>query len=214
MIAAALRILAIMAVALTAATVQVRVSGLPWVPDVATLRKEDRQRHREFYARQHREQIRQEAALTLEEFREFYEALGVVIDTRPTVEFEQEHLDAPRIMNVPADDLESSVELLFELHGYGLPVVFYCESEECGIAVEMYEEMELVGHADMRVFLGGWRALKAAGLPTAGGPQPPWLAEFAAQRQPAKQMTTQPNRIHGGADAPVITTKPADEQES
>ncbi len=107
--------------------------------------------------------------IELDAFREHYETGNLVIDARPASEFVKGHLDAPLIMNVPADEFHAHLQTL---EGFrGMPIAIYCTSLECDLAEELYYELEKLGYTDMSIYRPGWQdGILEHGLPTTTAP--------------------------------------------
>lgn len=136
-----------------------RYLGLPLLPDVQQLEAQ----------RSEHEQWIEATAISLDEFIEHYQMGWLVIDARPREMFEEGHLDAPLIMNIPADEADYHIERVLPYRGQ--PIVLYCSSETCDSAETLWHALAAWGFSyEVRVFHPGWRGIEAAGLPTIRGP--------------------------------------------
>jgi len=138
-----------------------RFRGLPLAPDVRQIQHQQGERQA-WTAR---------TAISLEEFVRHYETGGLVIDARHRDLFVQGHLNAPSIMNIPADEADYHVERVLPYQG-GV-IVLYCSSETCEDAERLWNVLKNYGFGDeVRVYHPGWEGIQAAKLPTATGPDP------------------------------------------
>ena len=113
----------------------------------------------------------EETQISLDEFVQHYEMGGLVLDARPRELFEEGHLDAPLIMNVPADEAADGYQIDRVMPYRGQRIVIYCSSETCDSAEMLWNALRAWGFAyEVRVFHAGWTGIEAAGLPATAGP--------------------------------------------
>ena len=94
-----------------------------------------------------------------------------MIDARPRDQFEEGHLDAPVIMNVPADEAADGYHYERVTAYQGPPVVLYCASEACESAKILWLALQSWGFSsEVRVYHPGWEGILEHGLPTIDGP--------------------------------------------
>jgi rhodanese-related sulfurtransferase len=209
MTTAALRLFGILAAAAVLGAGYNTAGGhLPWLPLQDVVRREDEWRKTVARAQEQHEQIKREADIALAEFSALAAAGAVVIDAREAEEFLAEHLDTPFILNVPAEHLSEQQARLDAVRTLGLPILLYCQSEECEASELVYIELrDGLGVQGMRIFYPGFEGLKAAGLPTQTGPGPGWLESVlaggapAAASSPTDSTSEQPpDQPSGGAE--------------
>ncbi|MFH1746242.1 MAG: rhodanese-like domain-containing protein [Planctomycetota bacterium] len=134
-----------------------RYRGMPLFPD-----SEERAEHERWMAR---------TAISLEEFIDHYEMGGLVIDARPREVFEEGHLDAILVMNIPADEAADGFQIDRVLSYLGEQVVMYCASETCESVELLWRVLQPYGFGEeMRIYHPGWSGIEEAGLPTIDGP--------------------------------------------
>lgn len=165
MIAFATRTLLILAVASAAGIGYAHfVKGLPLVPRPEQIAPPPK-------PRTEYEKITERASISLEDFQAHYQSGGLVIDARPAEEFLRSHLDAPLILNVPADGVAQHIARLDAYRG--LPVVLYCTSTTCHMAHDVFIALEQAGYFDLKIYIPGWEdGIVKHGLPVVSGPEP------------------------------------------
>jgi rhodanese-related sulfurtransferase len=155
------RVAAILAAAFAAGLTNGRLRGVALVPDVRQI-LEQRRQHQSW---------REQTAIDLEAFRQHFEVGFLVIDARPREQFEQGHLDAPMVMNIPAEEAADGFHIERVLPYLGQPIVIYCASEACDSAETLWRVLRAWGFgSEVRVYHPGWEGMVAAGLPVARGP--------------------------------------------
>jgi hypothetical protein len=137
-----------------------RYRGVPLVPDVQQIEKK----------RDERSTWKQQTAISLDDFVRHYRAGKLVIDARAADQFEEKHLDAPLIMNIPAEEADQHLE--GALAFLGTPIVIYCSSDDCESAETLWNAMRSWAFPmdRVRVFHPGYAGIEAAKLPTTQGP--------------------------------------------
>lgn len=157
----AVRLTVILGLAFAAGFANGRLRGVPVIPDVQKI-LEQRRQHASW---------REQTAIDLEGFRRHFEMGFLVIDARPREQFEQGHLDAPLVMNIPAEEAADGFHIDRVMPYLGQPIVIYCASETCDSAEILWKALRAWGFgSELRVFHPGWEGIVAAGLPTARGP--------------------------------------------
>ncbi len=154
--------------------------GVPWVPDLGALEAK-RQRQAELSKKypglaaeveRRWDELHKERAVKLDELRGVLEGGGVVlIDARPSSEFERGHLrydHEPPTLNVEPDTVDANLGRLMPL--LGQPFILYCTSDTCELAAELFILLEQNGFSEMRIFVPGWAGIEKSGLPTESGP--------------------------------------------
>ncbi|TWT42121.1 Rhodanese-like domain protein [Phycisphaerae bacterium RAS1] len=140
------------------------VKGLPLVPDPKDIGPPPQ-------PRSEYEKITDRASISLEDFKAHFMSGGLVIDARPAEEFLKGHLDAPLILNVPADGVAQHIVRLDAFRG--LPIVLYCTSTSCHMAHDVLIALEQAGYFDLKIYIPGWDdGIVKFGLPIASGPEP------------------------------------------
>jgi rhodanese-related sulfurtransferase len=103
--------------------------------------------------------------ITIEEAEHlFATAAAVFIDTRSEEEFLEGRVPGARsipVMDIAAVELDWPPERT---------LVIYCEGGTCLSSLTAARLLHIRGFRDLRVFLGGWEAWLAAGLPVEEGP--------------------------------------------
>lgn len=113
----------------------------------------------------------QETGLSYERFVQHCELGELVIDARPRELFEAGHLDAPFVINIPADEAADGYHLERLTQYLGQQVVLYCASESCESAEILWRLMQASGFSsEVHIYHPGWKGIEAAGLPTVSGP--------------------------------------------
>lgn len=137
--------------------------GEPLVPNLERIQQRQTERERWIA----------ETSISLEELIAHYEVGSLVLDARYRESFEDGHLDAPLIMNIPAGEAESGYHYERVSPYIGLPVVVYCSSDTCEDAEQLWQVLQSWGFShEVRVFHPGWAGMVEAGLPMATGPDP------------------------------------------
>lgn len=195
MLAAISRVLIILAACGVGAVAHVSIRGLSWTPDMKKVQQRDERK--QSVDKEH-EKFRATMGVSLEEFQTLISQGAVVIDARPQTEFEKEHLrteSMPPVLNVEPQNVVPNLERLNQL--LGMQFVFYCTSETCELAEELFVELRPYGFTDVKIFFPGWEGIKKSSLPTMSGPDT-WTGFDAPPAEP------------GGADG-VTEDKPEEE---
>jgi len=137
-----------------------RYRQIPLVPDVQQIKEE----------RDQRAIWVQQTGIDLADFVRHYQAGRLVIDARAPEAFEEGHLDAPLIMNIPAEAAHDCLHRALSF--IGTPIVIYCSSADCESAQELWDDMRSWAFPPetLRVFHPGWIGIQEAKLPIARGP--------------------------------------------
>lgn len=162
------RIVLIFAACSVGAVAHVSIRGLPWTPDLKKIEARD---DRKKEVNEEHEKMRATMGVTLEEFQSLIAQGAVVIDARPASEFEKSHLliDAvPPVLNVEPQNADANLGRLTQL--LGQQFVFYCTSETCELAEELFVALRPHGFTEVKIFFPGWEAIQKAGMPTISGP--------------------------------------------
>ncbi len=154
-----LRVVLMLAVSAAVGVGHARYRGLPLLPDLEKLREQEDEHA--VWARQ--------TAIDLAAFKQHYEMGWLVLDARAREMFEEGHLNAPLIMNIPADEADYHINRVLPYRGQ--PIVIYCSSEKCDTARILWNTLMECGFLhDVYVFHPGWVGIEAAGLPRGSGP--------------------------------------------
>jgi len=155
------RVAVVLAAAFAAGLANGRLRGVPVIPDVRKI-LEQRRQHQSW---------REQTSIDLESLRQHLEVGFLVIDARPREQFEQGHLDAPMVMNIPAEEAADGFHIDRMLPYLGQPIVIYCASEACDSAETLWRVLRAWGFgSEVRVYHPGWEGMVAAGLPVGRGP--------------------------------------------
>ncbi|MGD8450232.1 MAG: rhodanese-like domain-containing protein [Phycisphaerae bacterium] len=137
--------------------------GRPLVPNLQQIEQEQTE-HERWLA---------ETGISLKELIAHYEVGSLVIDARSREAFEEGHLNAPLVMNIPAGEAQDGYHYDRVSAYIGLPVVVYCSSDLCEDAEDLWNVLQSWGFShEVRVFHAGWAGMVAAGLPATTGPDP------------------------------------------
>jgi hypothetical protein len=169
---------------------------VPLMPDVQQIEQQ----------RDEHEIWRQQTGISLEDFVQHYRAGKLVIDARARELFEEGHLDAPLIMNVPAEEADQYLERALPF--VGTPIVLYCASDDCESAETLWNAMRSWAFPmdTVRVYHAGWAGIVAAKLPTTCGPD--MFQDYAAPAVNGAQFSAV------AADPPEPQATDPDEAES
>lgn len=95
-----------------------------------------------------------------EEF--FFTQKARFIDSRSREKFRKGHI--PGALNIPYEEADPA-----SLRSISLPLgevlVVYCDGEECRSSVHLAGRLRELGYSRVKVFFGGWKEWKEAGLP-------------------------------------------------
>jgi len=107
--------------------------------------------------------------LTLEEFAEFVDKGGLVLDARPEIFHRLGHV--PGAISLPRDDFERAFTALREKleADKAQPLVLYCASSSCEDSELVKKSLMELGYTRVAVFKGGWSEWQAAGKPEKSG---------------------------------------------
>jgi len=103
----------------------------------------------------------------LEEFRSAVETKDdLIIDARSSHYYQRGHV--PGAINLSRDDFAHDyIRLRPSLEkAKGGPIAVYCSGGECHDSKMVAQALTSLGFSQVRVFLGGWDAWTAAGMPT------------------------------------------------
>ena len=133
--------------------------GLPLTPNLQQI---------EVQKDQHQQWV-EDNSIGLDEFVRHFEMGGLVLDARPRGAYEQGHLDAHQIMNIPADEAVDGYHIERVLPYQCQPIVLYCSSELCDSAEALWTVLHTYGFYEVRVYQPGYDGIEAEGLPTVAG---------------------------------------------
>ena len=107
--------------------------------------------------------------LTLEEFSEFVDKGGLVLDARPEIFHRLGHV--PGAISLPRDDFENAYTVLREKleTGKTRPIVLYCSGSSCEDSELVKKSLVALGYTQVAIFKGGWSEWQTAGKPEEGG---------------------------------------------
>jgi len=176
--AGALRVLIVLGLAVLAAIGHSWWHELPWLPTEDDLQSEARRRAGQRETRQLADDMRQRAAIALNELRRHVQNdTAVVIDARLPDAFFRGHLAAPRVLNVTglvaADP--AVLEQLLAVCRLREPVIIYGEDDSDPEILALYAQLRTLGQERLYVFVPGWQGLARAEVPTETGPAAEWL---------------------------------------
>lgn len=89
-----------------------------------------------------------------------------VVEVLGSSEYREAHL--PGAVNVPLSaEFDEAIKQM--IPDETTPVVVYCKDEDCDASTRAAQRMQELGYADVKEFVGGKTAWKAAGLPVESG---------------------------------------------
>jgi hypothetical protein len=205
MIRSALRILVVVLASAVIGVGYGHYRRVPLVPDTRQIEEQ----------RDERAVWVQQTGISLDDFIRHYRSGKLVIDARPRELFEEGHLDAPLIMNIPAEEADQYQYLERAVSFIGTPIVLYCSSADCESAETLWNAMRSWAFPmdTVRVFHAGWAGILAAKLPTTCGPD--MFQDYAASPADATQLSAaapEPPDPQTGDDDGQDDTAGADEQ--
>lgn len=95
----------------------------------------------------------------------FFSHQALFIDSRSREEFRKGHI--PNALNLPYEEADSTLLQSRSLSQEKILVV-YCDGEECQSSVHLGRKLSQMGYSQIKVFFGGWKEWKEAGLPVEG----------------------------------------------
>lgn len=199
MIRSAVRILVVVLAATAIGVGYGHYRRVPLLPDVQQIEQK----------RDARAVWTQQTGIGLDDFMRHYQAGKLVIDARAREAFEQGHLNAPLIMNIPAEEADQYLNRALSF--LGTSIVIYCSSDDCESSETLWNAMrEWAFPMDkVRVFHAGWAGIEAAKLPTTCGPD--MFADYAAAQADGTQVSAvaadapdEPARDPEGAEAEAV----------
>jgi len=107
--------------------------------------------------------------LTLEEFSEFVDKGGLVLDARPEIFHRLGHV--PGAISLPRDDFENAYATLRATleAGKTRPLVVYCSGSSCEDSELVKKSLVALGYTQVAIFKDGWSEWQAAGKPEESG---------------------------------------------
>lgn len=107
--------------------------------------------------------------LTLEEFSEFVDVGGLVLDARPEIFHRLGHV--PGAISLPRDDFENAYTVLREQleADKSQALVLYCASASCEDSELLKKSLGALGFSNIGIFKGGWSEWTSAGKPEESG---------------------------------------------
>jgi rhodanese-related sulfurtransferase len=112
-----------------------------------------------------------EEFLSLEQARELWNSgAAVFLDARAPDDYAAGHI--PNALNLPALRFEEHFPQVSAQLTADLPLVVYCDGEECELSHRLKELLAQVGYTNVVLLHNGWTTWRQAGLPTqeGGGP--------------------------------------------
>lgn len=197
-----LRIGLILVAAALAAAInrQVRFPAVPWFPANDSISVDPKKQ--------------QEAMVDLAGFRKMVEESNegqavAIIDAREAHEFQEGHVAARVIFNVPEKEAINHIERLRLVDGYRIAV--YCSSAQCDAAEKVFDLLSGAGFTDLKLFHDGWKGwtdVKPA-LPTATGGEslPEELSVMGAGPATTDTQAESPDGDEGASDSAAQTPK-------
>jgi len=110
------------------------------------------------------------ATVGLEKFRSAVDGKNaLILDARPSVFFEQGHVAGA--LNLARDDFAHDYRRLASLleSAQDKPIIVYCSGGDCHGSRLVANALLSLGFSNVSVFIGGWDAWSAAGLPASTG---------------------------------------------
>jgi len=110
------------------------------------------------------------ATVGLPEFHSAVEARSaLILDARPLVFFERGHV--PGALNLARDDFARDYRHLSPALKAAIdkPIIVYCSGGDCHDSRLVANALLSLGFSNVSVFIGGWEAWSAAGLPASTG---------------------------------------------
>jgi rhodanese-related sulfurtransferase len=110
--------------------------------------------------------------IELRAVKQLYDAhAALFVDARELWEFDEGHI--PGAVSLPAEEAITDPARLEQLDPGGRPIVAYCGGGTCEVSLTLANELVLVGHSRVAVYMGGFPEWVGAGYPVEdAGAQP------------------------------------------
>jgi rhodanese-related sulfurtransferase len=95
---------------------------------------------------------------------------AIFLDARPPGQYAAGHI--PMAFNLPADEFDQHFQRVAPMLSQTMPIVVYCDGEECDLSHRVRERLLQLGYADVHILVNGWTVWRNAGLPTETGTAP------------------------------------------
>ena len=97
----------------------------------------------------------------------FDSSKALFIDARHDFDYKLGHIKGA--INVPLKDFDTAKSALSSVPKNRL-IVSYCDGAECNSSIELSVKLMKEGYTNVRIFFGGWREWRDAGLPVESTP--------------------------------------------
>lgn len=108
--------------------------------------------------------------LTLEEGKALFQQGAIFVDARNEAEFLKAHIDGAFHLDVESPDKDRLIVERLDMLPRDLPIVTYCDSQECGLSKHLAEDLLDFGFTNVSVFKPGWNEWVKENLPIEEGP--------------------------------------------